>query len=1050
MEKVKPSVKLTIFSTFVLLASVTALVALSVHYYFSSNLARQGATNQFIQIAETITEKVEQYDQISKTVTEILVATSVVEVPITESGPHPVIPLMGSALKSNKNLYAIHLGTSDDRYLQLTNLDISKQARDAFKASPQDRWLELRVVPSDSGLIMIKRYLDADFNLRLQIKEASQFAASDRPWFKLAQYGRVSKSPPYMFSFYEVPGVSYSYRTQPGSVMGISFALGEMIDSLSSESYMNGIEAFLFDERGFVTGQQRVNADRPEVENITVDLTDQEIQFIQQNPEIFVSNELDYPPFDFSVGGAPKGYFPELISKLAKNVGLKVSFVNGLSFSQLYESFKNGELDVLQTVRKNTERSEIGLFSDPFIDSSIVAVTKQESLQNIHNLEQLRGMRIATAKDFLLTKYLSLNFPEYNYIPVRSALEGLKAVASGNADVYLEMDTVVQYFRKYHFIEGLKLSSPLKVFERPREFDLHVMVAKDNALLLQIINKSYASLSSNYKQQLADKWLSLAQFDQTQKPQINVGMGQLPYAFLLDLAKDEKRINQLHDVTLDGREYFAYSNRIFTDLNAASSIKEYMSLLVPKENVTKPYFEKVYMATAFSITTLFLLLPVILYLVKLIVQPIALFIGQTQQIKKRQFKQLSAVDSNIKELSELSMSMESMVESLGQFEEQQNELFDEFVAQVATTVEQGISGQPGHCDRVNSLSTMLLKAASSNRELPFAEFESDPEQIKQMRLATYLIECGKISVPNHLFHKASKLEMVYNRIHEVRMRFEVLWRDAEIQYWQELTRTPENKKILDQWLADQISSIKHDFSFIASCNVGTKIMSEDVIERLSEIGKLKWIRKLDNSLGVSEGNIDLSGTAGQGPVVERLLTSNNHYNDVQQITSDVPADIKQDNELDKSEIYNLLVESGVHTAQEKNIMNGHFVTSLNILKTLQFPEHLAEVNTYVSYIYEKMNCVSEPETLSEQQQTISSSILCIAEIFASLTSKTAANKKPKTLSQIIATLHTMSIEGRINAHVFKLMLSTGIYETYAEKYMAPHQRDRVDVNRYLQ
>ncbi|EED34938.1 conserved hypothetical protein [Luminiphilus syltensis NOR5-1B] len=32
--------------------------------------------------------------------------------------------------------------------------------------------------------------------------------------------------------------------------------------------------------------------------------------------------------------------------------------------------------------------------------------------------------------------------------------------------------------------------------------------------------------------------------------------------------------------------------------------------------------------------------------------------------------------------------------------------------------------------------------------------------------------------------KGSKLEALYNRIHEIRMRFEVLLRDAEIDFWQ--------------------------------------------------------------------------------------------------------------------------------------------------------------------------------------------------------------------------------------------------------------------------
>ena len=41
-------------------------------------------------------------------------------------------------------------------------------------------------------------------------------------------------------------------------------------------------------------------------------------------------------------------------------------------------------------------------------------------------------------------------------------------------------------------------------------------------------------------------------------------------------------------------------------------------------------------------------------------------------------------------------------------------------------------------------------------------------------------DCGKITSPDYLIDKATKLETVHNRIHEIRTRFEVLWRDADI------------------------------------------------------------------------------------------------------------------------------------------------------------------------------------------------------------------------------------------------------------------------------
>ncbi len=46
----------------------------------------------------------------------------------------------------------------------------------------------------------------------------------------------------------------------------------------------------------------------------------------------------------------------------------------------------------------------------------------------------------------------------------------------------------------------------------------------------------------------------------------------------------------------------------------------------------------------------------------------------------------------------------------------------------------------------------------------------------------WLHDCGKVTTPEYVVDKATKLETIYDRIHEVRMRFEVLKRDAEIAY----------------------------------------------------------------------------------------------------------------------------------------------------------------------------------------------------------------------------------------------------------------------------
>ena len=87
-----------------------------------------------------------------------------------------------------------------------------------------------------------------------------------------------------------------------------------------------------------------------------------------------------------------------------------------------------------------------------------------------------------------------------------------------------------------------------------------------------------------------------------------------------------------------------------------------------------------------------------------------------------------------------------------------------------------------HCVRVPELAIMLAEAACRETEGPLADFNFDTEdQWFEFRVGAWLHDCGKITTPEFVIDKATKLDMLYNRIHEVRMRFEVLLRDAEIK-----------------------------------------------------------------------------------------------------------------------------------------------------------------------------------------------------------------------------------------------------------------------------
>jgi hypothetical protein len=57
-------------------------------------------------------------------------------------------------------------------------------------------------------------------------------------------------------------------------------------------------------------------------------------------------------------------------------------------------------------------------------------------------------------------------------------------------------------------------------------------------------------------------------------------------------------------------------------------------------------------------------------------------------------------------------------------------------------------------------------------------------------VSTVGFKCGKIATPIHVVDTATRLETIFDRIHLIDTRFEVLKRDAEIEMLREKLRKP--------------------------------------------------------------------------------------------------------------------------------------------------------------------------------------------------------------------------------------------------------------------
>ncbi len=387
----------------------------------------------------------------------------------------------------------------------------------------------------------------------------------------------------------------------------------------------------------------------------------------------------------------------------------------------------------------------------------------------------------------------------------------------------------------------------------------------------------------------------------------------------------------------------------------------------------------------------------------------------------------------------------------------QKAMLESFIKLIAGAIDAKSPYTGAHCQRVPHLTKMLARAACESQAAPFKDFDLTEEEWEALHIAGWLHDCGKVTTPEYVVDKSTKLETIYDRIHEVRMRFEVLKRDAEVRCWQAVADGGD-RDVLRQQLESEWRQLDEDFTFVAECNEGGEFMSPERIERLREIAKWTWMRTIDDRIGISweEKKRKERTQATELPVEEKVLAKKEEHiiqrGKADHMAADNPWGFRMQEPHDmynRDEIYNLSVERGTLTAEERYKINDHIVQTIIMLEKLPYPKHLRNVPTIAGGHHEKMDGTGYPRCLNRDDMPLTARMMAIADIFEALTAADRPYKKGKTLSEAVRIMSFMKKDNHIDPELFDLFLTSGVYMQYAKHFLKQEQMDEVDVEQYL-
>jgi HD-GYP domain-containing protein (c-di-GMP phosphodiesterase class II) len=335
---------------------------------------------------------------------------------------------------------------------------------------------------------------------------------------------------------------------------------------------------------------------------------------------------------------------------------------------------------------------------------------------------------------------------------------------------------------------------------------------------------------------------------------------------------------------------------------------------------------------------------------------------------------------------------------------QLEELFEAFINLINLAIDEKSPYTGGHCQRVPALTMMLADAADATTEGPLAAFKMDERDRYELKIAGLLHDCGKVTTPVHVVDKATKLHTLFDRIHLIDTRFEVLKRDAEIralrqQLAQRGSADAAAEEATWQGYLEEVRVLDEERDFLRKANIGGEAMKEADQQRVRDIAtRHKW-RDFDAT---------------------------------------------EKDFLSADEADNLSIRAGTLTQKEREIINYHIVATIKMLEQLPWPKHLTKVPEYAGGHHERMDGKGYPKGLTRDQMSLQARMMGIADIFEALTAKDRPYKPGMKLSQAMGIMANFRKNGHIDPDLFEVFVKQGVYRRYAEQFLDPGQVDEVD------
>ncbi len=312
-------------------------------------------------------------------------------------------------------------------------------------------------------------------------------------------------------------------------------------------------------------------------------------------------------------------------------------------------------------------------------------------------------------------------------------------------------------------------------------------------------------------------------------------------------------------------------------------------------------------------------------------------------------------------------------------------LFESFVQVMATAIDERSPYTGGHIKRVAEMTMVVARAVNRCKEGKLAAVSFNEDEMNELRIAAWMHDIGKITTPEWVVDKPTKLTTIYDRISLLRTRFALIRSSIDNEYLrQKLALIEQGESIpadMDDLFVARLAEVDDFLRFLERANTPGEFMEDEDLQQLQKIASQRY---------------DVAGE------------TQSYLND--------------------DEMENLSVRKGSLTDAERQKINDHADMSIRMLEQIPFTRKLQQVAPIAGAHHEKLDGTGYPRGLMADEISVQARILAMVDIFESLSAADRPYRaKPMSREMVLKILQKEVDANHIDGNLYELFLKEELY-----------------------